>query len=158
VLHIRLRKGSANSARGALRFVEELIARVERAGARGGQLLRADSGFWSNKIFAHLERAGWRYSVGVRLQAPVRQAVEAIEDDAWQTLADYPETSVAQIAETVLAGRRLVVRRVRTLDAQGELGLSELLCVRPRRLGSCGQSGSRSPKWILRPLRAAVQW
>jgi hypothetical protein len=45
VLHIRARKGSANTARGALRFVEELIARVERAGAAGPKLLRADSGF-----------------------------------------------------------------------------------------------------------------
>ncbi len=34
--------------------------------------------------------------------------------------------------------------------------LSGLLCVRPGRLLSC-QSGSRSPKWILRPLRALVQ-
>ena len=33
VLHIRCRKGSANTARGALRFVEELIPRVARAGA-----------------------------------------------------------------------------------------------------------------------------
>jgi hypothetical protein len=121
VLHIRLRKGSANTARGALRFVEELIARTERAGATGEKLLRTDSGFWSNKVFARLERAGWRYSIGVRLQATVREAIEAIEADAWQTLHDYPETSVAQIAETVLGGRRLVVRRVRTLDAQGEL-------------------------------------
>jgi hypothetical protein len=32
-----------------------------------------------------------------------------------------PAHEVAQIAETVLAGRRLIVRRVRTLDAQGEL-------------------------------------
>jgi hypothetical protein len=35
VLHVRLRRGSANTARGALRFVEELIARVTRAGASG---------------------------------------------------------------------------------------------------------------------------
>ena len=34
---------------------------------------------------------------------------------------DDPPTSIAQIAETTLAGRRLVVRRVRTLDRQGEL-------------------------------------
>ena len=66
VLHIRLRKGSANTARGALRFIEELIARVERAGASGEKLLRADSGFWSTKVFQRLERVGWRYSVGVR--------------------------------------------------------------------------------------------
>ena len=35
VLHIRLRKGKANSSRGVLRFADELIARVKRAGARG---------------------------------------------------------------------------------------------------------------------------
>jgi DDE family transposase len=45
VLHIRARKGSANTSRGALRFVEELIPRVARAGAMGSKLLRADSGF-----------------------------------------------------------------------------------------------------------------
>ena len=41
-LHIRLRKGSANTQRGMLRFCEELIARVDRAGATGVKLLRAD--------------------------------------------------------------------------------------------------------------------
>jgi len=40
VLHIRVRKGSANSSRGALRFVEELIPRLQRAGANGPKLLR----------------------------------------------------------------------------------------------------------------------
>jgi hypothetical protein len=44
-LHIRLRKGSANTQKGILRFCEELIARVDRAGASGVKLLRADSGF-----------------------------------------------------------------------------------------------------------------
>ena len=43
VLHIRARKGSANTSRGALRFVEELIPRVQRAGASGPKLLRAAS-------------------------------------------------------------------------------------------------------------------
>src|SRR5205823_13444656 len=43
ILHIRLRKGKANSSRGMLRFAEELIARVARAGASGEKLLRADS-------------------------------------------------------------------------------------------------------------------
>jgi hypothetical protein len=38
----------------------------------------------------------------------------------------------------------------------GAMRVSGFLCVRPRRLLSC-QSGSRSPKWILRPRRAAVQ-
>ena len=58
VLHVRLRKGSANTSRGALRFVDELIARVERAGASGPKLLRADSGFWNKTIFARLDASG----------------------------------------------------------------------------------------------------
>jgi hypothetical protein len=121
VLHVRLRQGSANTSRGMLRFCDELIARVKRAGATGPKLLRADSGFWSNKTFDRLDRAGWQFSIGVRLQPAVRAAIEQIHETAWQTLADYPPTSIAQIAETTLGGRRLVVRRVRTLDRQGEL-------------------------------------
>ncbi len=58
VLHIRLRAGKANTQKGMLRFCDELIARVDRAGATGVKLLRADSGFWSKKVFARLERAG----------------------------------------------------------------------------------------------------
>jgi Transposase DDE domain group 1 len=121
VLHIRLRTGSANTSRGMLRFCEELIARVDRAGATGPKLLRADSGFWSHTTFERLDRAGWQFSIGVRLQPHVRAAIEQIPERAWTTLVDYPPTSIAQIAETTLGGRRLVVRRVRTLDRQGEL-------------------------------------
>jgi hypothetical protein len=121
VIHIRCRKGSANTSRGMLRFCDELIARVDRASASGPKLVRADSGFWNAKTFARLEKAGWQFSIGVRMQPHVRAAVEQIDETAWQTLADYPDTSVAQIAETTLGDQRLVVRRVRTLDAQGEL-------------------------------------
>jgi hypothetical protein len=44
IVHARLRKGSANTARGTRRFVEELVARLRRAGAPGGIVLRFDSG------------------------------------------------------------------------------------------------------------------
>jgi hypothetical protein len=121
VLHIRLRKGSANTSRGFGRFLDELLARVERAGATGPRLLRADSGFWNNHTFNRLDQAGWQFSIGVRLQPQVRAAIEAIDETAWQTLPDYPKTSIAQIAETTLGDRRLIVRRVRTLDRQGQL-------------------------------------
>ena len=118
VVHVRLRKGSANTSRGMLRFCDELIARIERAGATGSKLLRADSGFWSHKTFERLDRAGWQFSIGVRLQPAGRAAIEGIDESAWTTLEDYPPTSIAQIAETELGGRRLVVRRVRTLNAK----------------------------------------
>jgi len=119
-LHIRLRKGSANTQTGILRFCEELIARVERAGASGVKLLRADSGFWNTKVFERLEKAGWQYSIGVRNIKKVRAAVQAIREDAWQSIT-YPEEGEAQIAETVYGDRRLIVRRTRLLGAQAEL-------------------------------------
>jgi len=120
VLHIRLRKGSANTQKGIERFCDELIARVERAGATGTRLLRADSGFWKTKVFERLERAGWQFSIGVRMIKTVRAAVEAIDEDAWQSI-DYPDEGEAQIAETRYDGRRLIVRRTRLVGAQAEL-------------------------------------
>jgi len=119
-LHIRLRKGSANTQKGMLRFCEELIARVERAGATGTRLLRADSGFWNTKVFEYLEKMGWQYSIGVRMIKTVRKAVEAIDEDAWQRI-DYPDEGEAQIAETTYGGRRLIVRRTRLVGPQAEL-------------------------------------
>ena len=119
-LHSRLRKGSANSQKGIVRFCDELIARVARAGASGVKLLRADSGFWNTKVFERLEKAGWQYSIGVRMINTVRAAVEAIAEDAWQSI-DYPEEGEAQIAETTYGSRRLIVRRSRLLGAQAEL-------------------------------------
>ncbi len=121
VLHVRLRKGAANTQRGILRFTDELLARVERAGATGAKLLRADSGFWNNKLFARLEKAGWLYSIGVRMTQPVAELVAKIADEDWTKIDGYPDSGEAQIAETTLGGRRLIVRRVRTLGVQAEL-------------------------------------
>ena len=96
VLHVRLRQGQAASPRGVVRFVEELIARVQRAGASGVKLLRADSAFWNNKLIARLEAAGWTYSISVRLQFWVKDAVAQIPESDWQPLEDYPEEGEAQ--------------------------------------------------------------
>jgi DDE family transposase len=120
-LHIRLRKGSANSQRGIERFSDELIAGVTRARATGVKLLRADSGFWNTSVFMRLEKAGWQYSSGLRMIKSVRAAVEAIEEQAWARVEDYPADAEAQIAETSYGGRRLIVRRTRLLGAQAEL-------------------------------------
>ncbi len=121
VLHIRLRQGSANTQKGMLRFTDELIARVTRAGATGLKLLRADSGFWNTNVFKRLEKAGWQYSIGVRMQNAIRIAVEEIEESAWQTIEDYPKEGEAQIAETTYGARRLIVRRTRLVGPQAEL-------------------------------------
>jgi hypothetical protein len=121
VLHIRCRKGSANTAKGALRFVEELIPRVTRAGAIGPKLLRADSGFSNKKTMARLQTAGWTYSIGVRQHQHIKTAIQAIPEQDWQPLEGYPETGQAQIAQTMLGRQRLVIRRTRLIGEQAEL-------------------------------------
>ena len=54
ILHSRLRGGS--SQKGAAHFVVEAVNRVRRAGAAGPLTVRADSGFWSYRLIADLDR------------------------------------------------------------------------------------------------------
>jgi hypothetical protein len=119
VLHVRLRKGAANTQRGALRFVDELLARVRRAGASGQILLRADSGFWNKKVIARLRGQGCEFSIGVTMHQIVTAQIALIADDAWQPVADYPDSGVCELAETTLGEDRLIVRRVH-LHAQDD--------------------------------------
>jgi hypothetical protein len=117
VLHARMRTGSANTARGAKRFVEELVARVRRAGAAGEMVMRFDSGFWSNATIAALSRLGVRYTMAVRCSnVAVAQAISTIEEDAWAPIAYTPD-GIAEVAEADYGGRRLIVRRTRLADA-----------------------------------------
>jgi hypothetical protein len=120
-LHIRLRSGSANTQRGAKRFVDELAARLRRAGATGQILVRADSGFWAYKTIAALQRHGMHYSIGVTMQRNVRTLVEAIDESVWQRLDDYPATGIAEIAETTLGEQRLIVRRTQLVGPDAAL-------------------------------------
>jgi hypothetical protein len=112
VLHVRLRKGQANTQRGVERFVDELLARVRRAGHADELVVRADSGFWNKKLCVRLRKAGCRYSIGVTQQKIVRERIAAIPDDAWRPVSDYPDSGICEVAETTLGPDRLVVRRV----------------------------------------------
>jgi hypothetical protein len=116
VIHIRCRKGSANTQRGAERFIDELLARVRRAGHTGPVVLRADSGFENHKMMRALDDQGVEFSIGVKQSKAVRSLINAIGEEDWIPVADYPETGEAQIAETELKGFRLIVRRTRLTD------------------------------------------
>jgi hypothetical protein len=121
VLHVRFRKGSANTGRGAQRFVREVIGRVRRAGATGPITLRADSGFWSNKVLTACRDHGVRYSITVNRQRPIMDAIDAITEEEWTPIA-YTNSGDAQVAETTYGdGHRLVVRRTRIKGAQPAL-------------------------------------
>ena len=89
VLHARMRKGSANTARGARRFIDELVARLHRAGASGEIVMRFDSGFWSKDTLATLARLDVRYTMAVRTNtSAVATAIAAIDPEAWVNI-DY---------------------------------------------------------------------
>ena len=120
VLHARQRTGRANTARGAPRFVDETIGRVRRAAATGEIVFRADSGFWSAAVLARLRAHDVRFSITVRQTKPVLRAIAAIGEGAWVDIC-YPDSGIAQVAETRLRGDRLIVRRVRHRTDQGQL-------------------------------------
>ena len=121
LLHIRNRKGKANTQRGAARFVDELLARVRRAGHSGLIVIRADTGFENYKVMRALDREGVEFSIGVKQSKTIRALIAEIPEADWVMVADYPQTGEAQIAETMLGDWRLIVRRTRLVGAQAEL-------------------------------------
>jgi hypothetical protein len=121
LLHIRNRKGKANTQRGAERFIDELLARVRRAGHSGLIVIRADVGFENHKLFGSLDARGIEFSIGVKLSKKVKRLIEQIPETDWVAVADYPEHGEAQIAEVAFGPWRLIVRRTRLIGAQAEL-------------------------------------
>jgi hypothetical protein len=61
-----------------------------------------------------------RYSITVKRTPPVITAIDAIAEDAWVAI-DYTAGGQAQVAETTLAGRRIIVRRTRLTGRQAQL-------------------------------------
>jgi hypothetical protein len=148
IVATRLRKGSANSARGAARLVADAIKTTRSCRASGLVILRADSAYYGHDVIAAARRHKARFSITARKDRAVTRAVASIPEDAW-TAIRYPRAvfdeqlrqwvSDAQVAEvpfTAFASRRkaervtarLIVRRVRdanpdhvTVNAQGEL-------------------------------------
>jgi hypothetical protein len=121
VLHVRFRKGSAGSGRGAERFVRELVGRVRRAGATGPLTLRADSGFYSRFVVKACRDREVRYSITAPQNPAVKRAIDAIEEAAWTPIT-YTERGEAWVGETAYGdGHRLVVRRTKLADPQPAL-------------------------------------
>ncbi|HEY7007764.1 MAG TPA: IS1380 family transposase [Jatrophihabitantaceae bacterium] len=144
----RLRKGSANSARGAARLVADALKTSRACGATGLLIVRADSAYYGSDVITAIRRAKACFSITARQDVAVRRAIAGIDEDAWTTIR-YPRAvfdeqlgcwvSDAQIAETPFTAftskpkakqvtARLIVRRVRDANpdhlvpnGQGEL-------------------------------------
>ena len=148
IVATRLRKGSANSARGAARLVADAIKTSRRCGVDGLLVLRTDSAYYGHDVVGAARRHGVRFSITARKDRAVTAAIAAIPHDGW-TPIHYPravfdaqlqqwvsDAEVAEVPFTAFTSRpkrqqitaRLLVRRVRDanpdhveVDAQGEL-------------------------------------
>jgi hypothetical protein len=148
IVATRLRKGSANSARGAARLVADAIKTTRSAGAAGLVVLRADSAYYGGEVIAAARRHGVHFSITARKDRAITAAIAGIGEDAWTTI-HYPravfddqlrqwvsDAEVAEVSFTAFATKpkarqvsaRLIVRRVRDqnpdhvhVNAQGEL-------------------------------------
>src|SRR5580692_13142986 len=129
---VRLRGGTANSARGAAGFATEAIAAARDTGCSGLVIVRADSSYYSAVFCGAVRRAGARFSVTVNMDPKVAAAIAAISEDAW-TAIRYPraiwddqlrcwvsDAQVAEVEYTAFTSKkgqaitaRLIVRRVR---------------------------------------------
>ena len=120
VLMARLRKGRANTARGAAHFLRETVSRVRYAGATGPLTVRADSGFYTHAIVAVCRRMDVRFSITIRQHQSLRNLIEAISEEAWTPIpywmdgaADVAETEYTPFgSEPDAVPVRLIVRRV----------------------------------------------
>ncbi len=120
VLMARLRRGRANTARGAAHFLRETIARVRHAGASGQLTVRADSGFYTHDIVAACRNNDVRFSITIR-QHKSLNLIEDIPEDDWTPIPYWMDgaAAVAETTYTPFGGEpdatpvRLIVRRVR---------------------------------------------
>ena len=117
----KLRKGRANTARGAAHFLRETVGRVRCAGTGGQLTVRADSGFYTHDVVAVCRKTKVRFSITVRLHQSLRNIIEAIPEQDWTPIpywmegaADVAETSYTPFgSEPDAAPVRLIVRRVK---------------------------------------------
>ena len=121
VLMARLRKGRANTVRGAAHFLRETVGRVRYAGATGQLTVRADSGFYTHGLVAVCRKMEVRFSITVRQHPRLRNIIEDIPETDW-TPIPYWMDGAADVAETTYTPFdsqpdavpvRLIVRRVK---------------------------------------------
>ena len=118
VLGVRQRGGSSHTARGAASFLTEVFNRVRAAGASGDLTLRADSGFYSQKVTGACQKADVRFSITAKLYGPLRKAIEAVPEDLWVPIPYWAErgADVTELAYKPFGQDqpvRLIVRRVK---------------------------------------------
>jgi len=119
----RLRPGNAgfNTAQDHIELFEQALAQLPERALTPGLLVRCDRGGATHAFLDHLAARGVRFSVGLDLTQPVREAILALPERAWQPAAaqDGDDREGAWVAELALdlaawpEGTRALCRRER---------------------------------------------
>jgi hypothetical protein len=117
VIHSRLREGRATSGRGAASFARQALARLRRLGLVQELVVRADSGFYSEKVVVACQAHRARFSISVRLQKSHQERIAAIPEEDWKPIPYWLEgaADVAEIPYRPFSKKqtyRFIVRRV----------------------------------------------
>ena len=119
ILHGWLRSGNCGTARGVVEFLKEALAFLPAW--LGVRLVRADAGFFDQKLLAFLEERGLRYIVVARLTAWLKR--EAARLTAWRALDENYAVSEFQLKLWEWdRERRFVVIRERLRENEGSVG------------------------------------
>ena len=117
VVHARLRGGPVHTAQGVARFIAQTVARVRRAGAHGELTLRADAGFFSEKVVRACRSKNVRFSLAMPLHRSLAARIATLPEAAWRPIGYvFPGAAVAELTYTAFGPKglpvRLIVRRV----------------------------------------------
>ena len=157
VLMARLRKGRANTARGAAHFLRETVGRVRYAGATGPLTVRADSGFYTHAIVAACRDKGVRFSITVRQHPQLRNLIEAIPKTEWTPIPYWMEgaADVAETEYTPFQNKPDAVRCGSSYAGSSPRPAPNLPCL-PTTAITPSSPTVRATRWIWRPTIAAT--
>ena len=137
VLHIRERKGSANTQRGIRPFISETMNRIRNAGGNGQITLRADSGFYSEDTVAHCEKKRLLYSITIQEYSTVKKAIESMLRLSWRSKNAKKELDFAMLPpanmEQMLHGSFSVPWHITSCAGCSSWGIQKDLGLLPRR-------------------------
>src|SRR5215207_2926393 len=118
----RLRRGAANSARGAKRLVADALKTVARVTPGRSVLLRADSAFYGRDIIGAATRAGVQVSVTVKQDVRVKAVIRRIAElnpngqdglfDLWRYHAFFTTSSLDTVAADITHRGHAIIEQV----------------------------------------------
>jgi hypothetical protein len=119
IMHTWLRAGGASTMRGAVEFVDELVALLPV----GFKItaMRADSGFHTEAFLQAFERRKIDYIVAVRMHPPMQRLAAGIPDREWAPLDDDHQIADITHQEPKWGQPRRVLVIRRAIEHKGQL-------------------------------------